>query len=139
MNKKERKNCALDPLPVLKIPISKGTKTSLHYSLKETKTFLHSKMKGTQNFPSKQKLFQPPTHKVKKIKNIQRQQLGSKTGTEASTHTYKNVFSAFHFSPFYWEGSSEGFVVVCALTCESVPLPVKVYFLIRPLGVIGKP
>ena len=80
------------------------------------KTPPSQKLKEAENFTSS--LSQPSNKYSQKIK-VKDKHWGIKRELKQVPTHIKNVFSSFHFSPFYWEGSSEGFVVVCALPYSS--------------------
>ena len=79
---------------MLKFPIPKGTKTSLHYPLKETKNFPSKQKKGNPKTSLQYKNFQTPRAKSQKIK-FKDNNWGVKTGTTKSTHATNVYFLLF--------------------------------------------
>ena len=129
-------------VPPIKISYLQGNQNFPSLPTEGNQNFPSQHNEGNPKLPFQTKAFSTPRSQNRKNKKY------SKTTNwrvkrelkQVPTHI-KNVFSAFHFSPFYWEGSSEGFVVVCALTCESVfsyspprgyRETVEMFFLIRP-------
>ena len=120
--KKERKNCALDPLPVLKIPLSQGTQNFPFPKTEGNQKLPFPKTEGNKKLPFFVLCLSNPSHRKAQNKKYKENSWEVKTGTTQNTHT-TNIYFPF-FTVRVWEGFScvGGVVVVRALTDTLFPL-----------------